>query len=46
MPPDFAASFFALLASFSPPWALALLVGGILCWRSPQIIRELRRKRP
>jgi hypothetical protein len=46
MTPDTAVGFFSLLSSFSPGWALALLVAGILCWRSPQIIRELRRKRP
>jgi hypothetical protein len=42
MPPD----FFGILGRFSPEWALALLVAGILCWRSPQIIREIRRRRP
>lgn len=46
MPSDTAAGFFGLLSSFSPGWAFALLVAAILCWRSPDIIRELRRKRP
>jgi hypothetical protein len=44
MPPDAAAGFFGLLASFSPPWVLAMLVGVVLAWRSPDIIRELRRR--
>jgi hypothetical protein len=44
MPPDTAAGFFALLSSFSPPWVLMMLVGVVLAWRSPEIIRELRRK--
>jgi hypothetical protein len=38
--------FFALVGRFSGPWALAMLVVGILAWQSPKIIRELRRKRP
>ena len=42
MPPE----FFGFLITYGLVWAFALLVAGILAWRSPQIIRELRRKRP
>jgi hypothetical protein len=44
MQPETATEFIGLLKSYSPPWALALLAAAILCWRLPQIIRELRRK--
>lgn len=46
MTPDLAKEFFRLLANFSPPWVLTMLVAVVLAWRTPEIIRELRRKRP
>jgi len=40
MSPEVAAEFLKLISNFEPRWALALLVAGILSWRSPQIIKE------
>ena len=41
MTPEIAAEFLKLISNFEPRCALALLVAGILAWRSPQIIKEL-----
>jgi hypothetical protein len=45
MPPDALSGFFIFLSSLSPTWGLAFLIAAILSWRSPEIIRELRRRR-
>ena len=44
MTPDAISGFLIFLGNLSPMWGLAFLVAAILCWRSPDIIRELRRK--
>ncbi len=41
MSPEVVGVFINALRNFEPRWALALLVGGVLSWRSPQIIKEL-----
>jgi len=37
-------SFFNFLSTYSPPWALAIFVAVVLSWRTPDIIREVRRR--
>jgi hypothetical protein len=39
-----AAEFFKFLASMQPGWALVIAVSCILAWRSPDLVKEFRRR--
>jgi hypothetical protein len=39
-----AAEFFKFLAGEQPGWALAIAVSCILAWRSPDLVKEFRRR--
>jgi hypothetical protein len=41
MSPEVADKFFEMLRTFNPGWVLAIIVGAILAYRTPQILREL-----
>jgi hypothetical protein len=44
MPADAVTNFVKLLANFQPWWVLAITVGCILAYRSPDLVREFRRR--
>jgi hypothetical protein len=41
MGPEATAEFIKMLGSFHPGWALAIVVGAIVAYRLPQILREV-----
>jgi hypothetical protein len=41
MSPEAADKFFEMLKALQPGWIFAIIVGSILAYRSPQILKEL-----